>query len=87
MTVLKNSEARQSKDSDQHDNVVRDVDALVVGGGFGGAYSLWKLRQLGLKVLLLEAGSEFGGTWHWNSYPGARVDSEMPYYALSIPEV
>ncbi|MGG6498369.1 UNVERIFIED_CONTAM: cyclopentanone 1,2-monooxygenase, partial [Bacteroidetes bacterium 56_B9] len=36
---------------------------------------------------LLEAGKEFGGTWHWNSYPGARVDSEMPYYSLSIPEV
>lgn len=64
-----------------------EIDVLIVGGGFGGAYALWKIRQLGLKTKLFEAGSAFGGTWHWNSYPGARVDSEMPYYALSIPEV
>ena len=25
--------------------------------------------------------------WFWNRYPGARVDSEMPFYQLSIPEV
>ena len=28
-----------------------------------------------------------GGAWHWNRYPGARVDSETPFYQLSIPEV
>lgn len=63
------------------------VDALVVGAGFGGLYSVYKLRQLGLSVHLLEAGSTLGGTWHWNSYPGARVDSEFPTYQLSIQEV
>lgn len=63
------------------------VDALVVGAGFGGLYSVYKLRQLGLSVHLLEAGSTMGGTWHWNSYPGARVDSEFPTYQLSIHEV
>lgn len=25
--------------------------------------------------------------WHWNRYPGARVDSETPFYQLNIPEV
>lgn len=34
-----------------------------------------------------EAGSDFGGVWYWNRYPGARVDSEWPFYQLSIPEV
>jgi cation diffusion facilitator CzcD-associated flavoprotein CzcO len=63
------------------------TDVLIIGGGFGGMYGLHQLRQLGLSVSLFEAGSDFGGTWHWNRYPGARVDSETPFYSLSIPEV
>lgn len=63
------------------------LDALIVGGGFGGVYSLYRLRKLGLNVKLFEAGAELGGVWNWNRYPGARVDSEFPYYQLSIPEV
>jgi len=62
-------------------------DAIVIGAGFGGCYSLYKLRKLGFSTHLFEAGSALGGVWHWNSYPGARVDSEMPYYQFSIPEV
>ncbi|VUC21570.1 unnamed protein product [Clonostachys rosea] len=62
-------------------------DIIVVGGGFGGCYALWKFRKLGFSVHVFEAGSELGGVWHWNSYPGARVDSEMPYYQFTIPEV
>lgn len=66
----------------------RDFDAVVIGGGFGGCYSLYKLRNEGFSTHLIEAGSALGGVWHWNSYPGARVDSEMPYYQfMSIPEV
>lgn len=63
------------------------TDILIVGGGFGGMYGLHEFRKLGLSVKLFEAGSDFGGTWYWNRYPGARVDSETPYYSLSIPEV
>jgi cation diffusion facilitator CzcD-associated flavoprotein CzcO len=64
-----------------------DVDVLIVGAGFGGMYGLHQVRQMGLSVKLFDAGSDFGGTWHWNRYPGARVDSETPYYSLSIPKV
>lgn len=35
----------------------------------------------------VQAGSDLGGIWYWNRYPGARVDSQYPVYALSIPEV
>jgi len=63
------------------------TDVLIVGGGFGGVYGMHQFRQLGLSVKLFEAGSYFGGTWYWNRYPGARVDSETPYYSLSIPAV
>ena len=64
-----------------------DADVLIVGAGFSGVYAMYKFRQLGLSVKIIEAGSYYGGTWHWNRYPGARVDSETPYYQFSIPEV
>jgi len=64
-----------------------EVDVLIVGAGFGGTYLLYEMRKAGFKTVLFEAGTSFGGTWRWNVYPGARVDSEVPIYQLSIPEV
>ncbi|KAL1982018.1 hypothetical protein VTN96DRAFT_1842 [Rasamsonia emersonii] len=63
-----------------------EVDVLVVGGGFGGVYCLYELRKQGFKTVLYEAGNDLGGTWRWNCYPGAGVDSEVPEYQYSIPE-
>jgi len=62
------------------------LDAIVVGAGFAGLYSLHKLRQMGLSVRVLEAGSEIGGTWFWNRYPGARCDVESLEYSYSFSE-
>ncbi|THY19391.1 FAD/NAD(P)-binding domain-containing protein, partial [Aureobasidium pullulans] len=45
-----------------------ELDVLVVGGGFGGLYTLYKLRQLGLNAKIFEAGKALGGVWHWNRY-------------------
>ncbi|KAL1596426.1 hypothetical protein SLS60_009072 [Paraconiothyrium brasiliense] len=64
-----------------------DVDVLVVGGGFGGVYAVWRLRAEGFKVYLFEGTERLGGVWSNNMYPGARVDSEVPFYQLSIPEI
>jgi len=50
-------------------------------------YLLHQLRKRGFKAKIVEAGSDLGGIWYWNRYPGARVDSQYPVYALSIPEV
>ena len=61
-----------------------DVDAIVVGGGFAGLRMLIELRKLGFSVRLLDAGSDVGGAWYWNKYPGARVDSESLYYCYSF---
>ena len=61
-----------------------DLDVLIVGAGFGGVYTLYKLRdELGLKAKIFEAGTDIGGIWHWNCYPGARVDSDVPVYEYS----
>lgn len=62
-------------------------DVLVIGAGFGGCYALHRARKAGYTAKLFEAGSDFGGVWHFNSYPGARVDSETPLYQLDLPEV
>ena len=61
-------------------------DAVVVGAGFAGMYMLHRLRQQGLKVLVLEAGDDVGGTWYWNRYPGARCDVESMEYSFSFDE-
>ena len=61
-----------------------DFDAIVIGAGVAGLYQLHKLRELGLRVRAFEAGSNVGGTWYWNRYPGARCDSEIMYYSFSF---
>jgi cyclohexanone monooxygenase len=62
------------------------LDAIVVGAGFAGLYALYKLRMNGLRVQLLEAGKDIGGTWFWNRYPGARCDVESLEYSYSFSE-
>lgn len=49
------------------------LDALVVGGGFGGLYTLHKLRSKGLNAKGVEAGKDFGGVWYWNRESALRV--------------
>jgi cation diffusion facilitator CzcD-associated flavoprotein CzcO len=66
---------------------VCELDALIIGGGFNGVYGLKKLRDAGYKVKLVEHGSDYGGTWYWNRYPGARVDSTVPHYEFSDPDL
>ncbi|KAG9676690.1 FAD/NAD(P)-binding domain-containing protein, partial [Aureobasidium melanogenum] len=66
---------------------VVDLDALIVGAGFGGVYQLKRLRDLGYNVKLVESGTDFGGVWYWNRYPGARVDIPIPHYEFSDPQL
>jgi len=66
----------------------RDLDVVVVGAGFGGMYALHHLRELGFGVRVFERGSDVGGTWYWNRYPGARCDVESVEYSYSFsPEL
>ena len=62
------------------------VDALIVGAGFAGMYMLHKLRQVGIGAQVVEAGSDVGGTWYWNRYPGARVDIQSLEYSFGFDE-
>jgi cation diffusion facilitator CzcD-associated flavoprotein CzcO len=75
------SEAKSARQSQYEPP--EEVDLLVVGAGFSGIYQLDRLRAQGFKVKLFEAGSEAGGIWYWNCYPGARVDSPSAVYQFS----
>jgi cyclohexanone monooxygenase len=66
---------------------VEELDVLVVGAGFAGLYQLDRLRRPGYNVKVFEAGSDIGGIWYWNCYPGARVDSYEPLYQFSSEEL
>ena len=67
---------------------VSHFDAVVIGAGFSGLYMLYRLRELGLSTRVYEAGSEVGGTWYWNRYPGARCDCPSVDYSYSFsPEL
>lgn len=63
-----------------------DFDAIVIGAGIAGICALQRLLSQGLSVRVYESASDVGGVWHWNRYPGARVDSETYTYAFSIFE-
>ena len=63
-------------------------EVIVIGAGLSGMYQLLKLREMGFRARVYEAGSGVGGTWYWNRYPGARFDSESWTYGFSFsPEV
>jgi cyclohexanone monooxygenase len=61
-----------------------DYDAIIIGAGFGGLRALHEMRALGKSVRLIDAGTDVGGTWYWNRYPGARTDSEAWAYCYSF---
>lgn len=63
-----------------------EFDVIVVGAGFAGMYLLHRLRGLGFSTRVVEAGSDVGGTWYWNRYPGARVDIESMQYSYQFDE-
>lgn len=62
------------------------LDAIIIGAGIAGMFQLHRLRELGLRVRVFETGSDVGGTWYWNRYPGARFDSESYTYGYSFSE-
>lgn len=63
------------------------TDALVIGTGFAGVRAMIEMKRLGLSVVTIESGSDVGGTWYWNRYPGARTDSQSWVYCLPFPEL
>ena len=63
---------------------VQQFDAIIIGAGFAGMHTLWRLRKESFSVRVLEMGTDVGGTWYWNRYPGARCDTESIEYSYGF---
>src|SRR3954468_3946699 len=63
----------------------RHVHVLVVGAGFAGLCMAIKLQERGeTDFLVVEKGSDVGGTWRDNTYPGAACDVPSQLYSYSF---
>jgi cation diffusion facilitator CzcD-associated flavoprotein CzcO len=62
----------------------RNLKVLVVGAGLGGIAAAIELREHGISdVTILERAPDLGGTWFYNSYPGAACDIPSHLYSFS----
>ncbi|MDG2277854.1 MAG: hypothetical protein P8L31_07810 [Pseudomonadales bacterium] len=51
-----------------------EMGIIVVGGGFGELNTGAGFREPGFdRDRIIEKGGNFGGTWYWNRFPGARA--------------
>jgi cation diffusion facilitator CzcD-associated flavoprotein CzcO len=61
----------------------RDPRIVIVGAGMAGIATAHMLRKASFKdFTILEKGSDVGGVWHWNRYPGLRCD--VPSYGYQF---
>lgn len=61
------------------------LDAIIVGAGFGGMGAAITLKDLGLGAIeILDREDGVGGTWHVNHYPGLAVDIASVTYSYSF---
>ncbi|MFE3960723.1 flavin-containing monooxygenase [Nocardia sp. NPDC059091] len=62
------------------------VDIICVGAGFSGLYVAYQADRRNWSFAGFETAPDVGGTWFWNTYPGARCDVESVYYSYSFSE-
>ena len=63
----------------------RKPRVAIVGGGAGGICMGVALRRLGIEEFtIFEQSDGIGGTWYDNTFPGAEVDTAMPFYSFSF---
>jgi cation diffusion facilitator CzcD-associated flavoprotein CzcO len=62
-----------------------DVDVAIVGTGFSGLGMGVALQRAGIQSFrIFEKGSDVGGTWRENTYPGAACDVPSHLYSFSF---
>jgi cation diffusion facilitator CzcD-associated flavoprotein CzcO len=63
----------------------RDFEVAIVGAGFSGIAMAAKLRRAGREdFVVFERGSDVGGTWRDNHYPGCACDVPSHVYSFSF---
>src|SRR3954470_6833372 len=77
--------AEQTTERDPIDDT---VEILFIGGGFSALLTAARLRQVGFEsIRIVERGSDVGGTWYWNRYPGAACDVPAADYLPLLDEM
>lgn len=65
-------------------SLLYDISVVIVGAGFGGLAAAIELTRAGVsEITIFERGSDVGGVWHDNTYPGAACDVPSPIYSFS----
>ncbi|MDO8289653.1 MAG: NAD(P)/FAD-dependent oxidoreductase [Parvibaculum sp.] len=63
----------------------KTVEIAILGAGMGGLGMAAKLRRAGIdSFVILEKGSDVGGTWRDNHYPGSGCDVPSHLYSFSF---
>ena len=63
----------------------REVKHLIIGAGFAGLCAAIKLNEDGEHdFVVIERGTDVGGTWRDNTYPGAACDVPSQLYSFSF---
>jgi cation diffusion facilitator CzcD-associated flavoprotein CzcO len=70
-----------------HSQSSRPLSVLIVGAGFGGIAAAIELKRHGIdEITILEQAPRIGGTWFYNSYPGAACDVPSHLYSFSFAQ-
>jgi cation diffusion facilitator CzcD-associated flavoprotein CzcO len=71
----------------EHSPSSRPLEVVIVGAGFGGIAAAIELRRHAItEVTILEKAPDLGGTWFYNSYPGAACDVPSHLYSFSYAQ-
>ncbi|MCV7194009.1 flavin-containing monooxygenase [Mycolicibacterium brumae] len=63
----------------------RDPRVVIIGAGVAGISTAHVLRERGFgNITVLEKGSDVGGVWHWNHYPGLTCDVPSQIYQFGF---
>src|SRR5699024_1905758 len=64
-----------------------DLDAVILGAGFGGMLTAVELVERGIRNFrMIDLAGDFGGVWYWNRYPGCQCDVESLIYMPLLEE-
>lgn len=63
----------------------RDPRIVIIGAGVAGIATAYTFAQAGFtNFTILEKGSDVGGVWHWNRYPGLTCDVPSHIYQFAF---
>lgn len=72
----------------KRDAIHKNIDVLILGGGFGGQLAAARLIQAGVNdFLMVDKAADFGGAWYYNRYPGVSCDTESYIYMPLLEEL